>query len=770
MSFNFGPTLLRWIEAHMPAVYQRILGADRVSLERLGHGNALAQPYDHVILPLATERDRETELIWGISDFEQRFRRRPEAVWLPETAVNEPTLGALVRHNMRFVILSPFQALRVRPFGEEKWLDVSKGRIDTTQPYRCFVRDSSGRKDPERYIDIFFYQGTLSKEVGFGDLLKDAHLFCSRFVEASHPLRGRPQLIHIATDGETYGHHKKFGEMALAYALRHGLVSRGMEITNYGAFLDRFPPLYEVEIDEGPEGEGTSWSCFHGVDRWKEDCGCSTGAAAGWNQKWRKPLREAVDFLRDRLAVVFEEEGAKLFHDPWEARNGYVHLIRDRSSEARKRFFERFGRGEMDEKRVARALQLLEMERHSLQMFTSCGWFFADLAGLETLIVLQHASRAMELAEGLTGHSVEEEFLQILAEARSNLPEMGDGRQIYERHVKPRSFGFEKVVSHYAFSFFTGEKEKKVFGFRVEGVEEEKVKLGELPLLIGHVKVTSEIIPEEKGFLFAVASFEKEPLRAWVSECGEKASFSALKDHITSVTPRDQEERKQALDSKLGDRSFTLRDLPKEEQERLFGRLFRDEIFRYRRACSDLFDVSNGVAKPLVAEGFRLPSEFRLAAEISLRDRLLEEIRKLREDLNGATERSQIDGIIEEAQGYGLTLWKEPLESVLQDWLNDRVRTLKEVLETRPSTGAERIDELLLLLQGTKRWGVEIRKEEAQDQLYEVLESLSEAIEEDWWERGVVRSFPENLLALAEKLGLSVDRFRKFVLPSRRPS
>jgi alpha-amylase/alpha-mannosidase (GH57 family) len=299
ISFNFGPTLLPWLEKHFPSVYQRILEADRESLRRFGRGNAIAQVYNHIIMPLANNRDKETEILWGMADFEKRFHRKPEALWLPETAVNYATLRVLVKYGMRYLILSPFQALRVKPLGGKKWTDVSQGRIDTTRPYRCFIQDASGKKLLDQFIDIFFYNGIISKEIAFGDLLKDGNHFCNRFTQFHQESKQRPQLIHVATDGETYGHHMKFGEMALAYALDKGFPTRGLELINYGSFLKRFPPVHEVEIDEGPKGEGTSWSCGHGVGRWKENCGCSTGGQPGWNQEWRKSLREGLDFLRD---------------------------------------------------------------------------------------------------------------------------------------------------------------------------------------------------------------------------------------------------------------------------------------------------------------------------------------------------------------------------------------------------------------------------------------------------------------------------------------
>ena len=284
ISFNFGPTLLSWLEEKSPLIYQKVIEADREGLKRFGHGNAMAQVYNHIIMPLANERDKETEVLWGIADFEKRFHRKPDAMWLPETAVNDATLRVLVKYGMKYLILSPFQAMRVRPFGGKKWADVSQGRIDPTQPYRCFIGDASGRKRTDEFIDIFFYDGMISREVSFGDLLRDGNVFCEQFAKAYQPSKKRPQLIHIATDGETYGHHKKFGDMALAYALKDGFPSRGFEIINYGAYLKKFPPVHEVEIEEGLKGEGTSWSCTHGIGRWKEDCGCSTGGKEGWNQ------------------------------------------------------------------------------------------------------------------------------------------------------------------------------------------------------------------------------------------------------------------------------------------------------------------------------------------------------------------------------------------------------------------------------------------------------------------------------------------------------
>jgi hypothetical protein len=340
ISFNFGPTLLSWLEEKSPLIYQKVIEADREGLKRFGHGNAMAQVYNHIIMPLANERDKETEVLWGIADFEKRFHRKPDAMWLPETAVNDATLRVLVKYGMKYLILSPFQAMRVRPFGGKKWADVSQGRIDPTQPYRCFIGDAAGRKRTDEFIDIFFYDGTISREVSFGDLLRDGNVFCEQFAKAYQPSKKRPQLIHIATDGETYGHHKKFGDMALVFALKDGFPSRGFEIINYGAFLKRFPPVYEVEIEAGPKGE-EPLSCIHGVGRWKEDCGAAWRERR-WNQNG-EDLREALTF-KDKLASSMKR-GRKIFNDVW-GKKWIYQSASDRSpgdSRFSKPLCERFG-------------------------------------------------------------------------------------------------------------------------------------------------------------------------------------------------------------------------------------------------------------------------------------------------------------------------------------------------------------------------------------------------------------------------------------------
>jgi alpha-amylase/alpha-mannosidase (GH57 family) len=766
ISFNFGPTLLSWLEEKSPLIYQKVIEADREGLKRFGHGNAMAQVYNHIIMPLANERDKETEVLWGIADFEKRFHRKPDAMWLPETAVNYATLRVLVKYGMKYLILSPFQALRARPFGGKKWADVSQGRIDPTQPYRCFIRDASGKKRTDQFIDIFFYEGMISRDVSFGDLLRDGNAFCEQFARAYQPSKKGPQLIHIATDGETYGHHKKFGDMALAYALKEGLPSREFEIINYGAFLKRVPPVYEVEIDEGPKGEGTSWSCMHGVGRWKEDCGCSTGGREGWNQKWRKPLREALDFLRDELASLYEKEGEKIFRDVWEARNGYIEVILDRSPQGIRRFLETFATKTLDEKGRIKGLRLLEMERHALLMYTSCGWFFADLSGLETVQILKYASRAIQLAEELTGQGVEEKFVEYLSRAKSNLPEMGDGKQVYQTLVKPSSVTLEKVVNHFAVSsFFAGEeKERKIFSYRTEVLKYEKMKRDDHLLVLGQVRVTSEIISETKEFLFGLIPSTKDIFRTWVSEYDGGILFNTLREKGTETLEKGEEEMEKTLTSLLGNRIFTLRDVLKEEKQAIFQKLIEKDLKEYLKIYAELYDRSKQTVEALAREGFEIPYEIRVAAEVTLSDQLLKAVKDLRRDLKGALRKGDIDKIIDEAKRLGYHLRKEETILVLKDMLKEsmgRLRGLKEGLDL--GSQEEQIEALILLLDQAEKWGLEIPKEEVQDSMDEILKEYVLGLEESWWGEGKGKPFSPKLISLADKLDFNVERFSKMV-------
>lgn len=427
ISFNFGPTLLIWMQAAHPEVYTQILRADRISERRFGHGNALAQVYGHCILPLASEVDRTTQVRWGIADFIHRFGRDPEGMWLPETAVDLASLQTLAEHGIRFTILAPSQARRVR-HGHGPWVETARSPLDTLRPYRC--RLAHGKE-----IVIFFYEGDPAHDIAFNGLLHDGVAMARRLMER---VTAAPAgaLISVATDGESYGHHHRFGEMALAAALDAVDASQGVQLTNYASYLARQAVHDEVEIHEQ-----SAWSCAHGIERWRSDCGCHTGGQPGWNQAWRAPLRSSLEWLKGELDTLFVERGAALFHDPWAARNDYIHIllaVHETSLDERYReqLLAQHGRA-ASAAAANESWRLLEMQRFGLLCFTSCAWFFDDCAGIETTQILIYAARAIELAAAL-GRGLEADFLERLAAMHSNLPGRPDGRKLYDQLIRPR--------------------------------------------------------------------------------------------------------------------------------------------------------------------------------------------------------------------------------------------------------------------------------------------------------------------------------------------
>ena len=414
MSFNVGPTLLKWMEEADPETYAAILQADRESAQRLGYGNALAQAFHHTILPLSPIRDVRTQVRWGIADFRHRFGREPEGMWLPETAMNEDVLEVLIEEGIGFTILAPNQAA-VWTDDEHVW---HAPPVDTRAPYRWNHRDRSGRS-----LTIFFYDGELSRQIAFAGAASDAEAFLHLFVER---LQEDHQLVHAATDGETYGHHKKFTDLGLGYALFVEAEKRSLEVTNYAAHLAADPPVREVIVIGG---EGSSWSCAHGVGRWARDCGCSTGGEPGWNQRWRAPLRAALDVVRDAADEAYDRLGSELLGDPWAARDEYVQVVI--GAVTVDDFVTKRAARPLDDEARDQARKLLRLQEMAMSMYTSCGWFFNDIGGIETVQVLAYARATMELLSELGQPTPQQTFLDLLAAAESNDPDIGTGADVY---------------------------------------------------------------------------------------------------------------------------------------------------------------------------------------------------------------------------------------------------------------------------------------------------------------------------------------------------
>jgi hypothetical protein len=565
ISFDFGPTLLSWMERHSPETYQAIIEADRSSMERFsGHGSAIAQAYNHMIMPLANKRDKYTQILWGIKDFEYRFNRLPEGMWLPETAVDLETLDILAGFGITFTILSPRQARRFRRINDEHWHDVSDTGIDSTTPYIC--RLPSGRT-----INIFFYNAPITHDIAFGDLLKSGDAFAKRLYDAFPSGTEWPPFVHIATDGETFGHHHRGGEMALTYCLY--LIESGdiAKLTNYGEYLERHSPLWEVEIHEN-----SSWSCGHGVERWRDNCGCNTGLNLGWTQAWRRPLRDGLDMLRDSISSLYEEEAGRYMKDPWVARDEYISIIMNRSEDVLEGFFNRHAIGSLTGDERVRVIKLLEMQRNAMLMYTSCGWFFDDISGIETVQVMQYASRVMQLAEDLHNISLEKDFIETLRRAPSN--RLRDGAEVYERFVSPVSLDLLRVGAHYAITSVFEEypEEAAIYCYKARGEIYDIKEAGKQRLITGKTTITSRITLEQRVLSFAVLHLGDHNVNAGVMDFVSDDAYTVMRDALFSAFETgDIAEVIRGIDNFFGENTYSLRHLFKDQQRRIATQLLR---------------------------------------------------------------------------------------------------------------------------------------------------------------------------------------------------
>ncbi|MDP8249145.1 MAG: DUF3536 domain-containing protein [Candidatus Tritonobacter lacicola] len=621
ISFNFGPTLISWYERQFPDGYEWILDADRISRERNnGHGNAVAQIYNHVIMPLTNRRDQVTEVLWGIRDFEQRFKRKPEGMWLSETACNYATVEVLIKFGIKFIILSPTQAERIRKMGGKKWIDVSAGTIDTRRPYRLFLKNREGKTVRGKHIDVFFYNMSLSQAVAFEDVLVDAKYFADRIESHFDPNSNDPQLVSIVTDGESFGHHRSFADMGLAYLLKYELPKRNIHVVNYASYLELNPPDWTVEIKTGRNGEGTSWSCSHGVDRWKNDCGCTTSSRPGWDQKWRAPMRMALDKLRDELARIYEEAGGKIFKDPWTARNDYIDIILDRSPEKIEAFFKSHLKVKPTHDVVVRGLSLLEMQKHSLLMYTSCGWFFAEISGTEAVQNILYAARAIQLARELTGKNLDGLFLPALKEAKSNLREYGDGWGVYEKLVRPSIVSREQLVSHYAISLLLEQKPDSLYCYTFNLLDSFCKELAGIKILAGDLEIVSAPTRETGRMIFLVTQLTDIKIFCYVKKYAGENEYLKFKKSILHLTEEDvlRGEIDEITNFLFWGRSFGLKDLFRDERNRIFNIIIKEKIEKMRSMYSKLlheyFPIMTGYWKL----GMEFPDDLKKDIELAL--------------------------------------------------------------------------------------------------------------------------------------------------------
>lgn len=654
ISFNFGPTLLSWLERHDPATYRSILEADELSRQRYsGHGSALAQVYNHMIMPLANRRDKTTQVLWAMQDFGERFKREPEGMWLPETAVDLETLEVLADAGILFTILAPRQAARIRePARNCRWHDVGDGRIDPSRAYRCHL--PSGKT-----ICLFFYDAPVSSDIAFNGLLNSGDSFARRLVGTFSSSRHWSQLVHIATDGETFGHHHRYGDRALAYCL-HVIESQNLaRLTNYGEYLERHPPTHQVEIYEN-----SSWSCVHGVERWRNHCGCNSGTQPGSHQGWRKPLREAMDWLRDTVAVIFDEKASQMLNSPWDARNGYIKVVLQRSPEIIEEFFSLHAARELTVEEKRNALMLLEMQRNAMLMYTSCGWFFDEVSGIETVKVMQYAAMVIQLAERLGGGPLEEEFLNRLESVPGNLH--NNARRVYELYVDPMKLDLLRVGVHYAISslFEDYTEETRLYCYRVEREIHKVHGSGKLRLAIGKAHVSSDLTWERDTLSYAVLHLGDHNINGAVRKFQGEEAFSLMENESLAVFDRgDILELIRVLDRHFGMNSFSIWHLFKDEQRKVVNQVLELTYTDIEVSCRRIFVNYHAVMSFLRDLSIPLPKPLAMAAEyiINVDLRRLFEVEDI--DLQ------KLENLIIEADRWQLPLDRDLLGFTAGPWI-----------------------------------------------------------------------------------------------------
>ncbi len=713
ISFNFGPTLLSWLKENAPRTYRMIQDGERRSRKIFsGHSSAMAQGYNHMIMPLASLQDRITQIRWGIADYEKHFGAKPEGMWLAETAADSATLELLAAHGIRFTVLAPHQCKRIRPLkvgeGEDsaEWTETPESAVDTTRPY--LMRFESGVT-----LAVFFYNGPNSRAIAFEGLLNSGENLAAR-LKSGFKEGARPQLASVATDGESYGHHHKHGEMALAYALYLLERDRTVKLANFGCYLEQFPPEYECEIVEN-----TSWSCAHGVDRWRLDCGCN-GGRRGCNQAWRAPLRQALDRLRDALLPLTEQEGAKLFSDVWAARDGYIHVILDRSPESVDSFFNAHQNHPLSAQERTRALELMEMQRHAQLMYTSCGWFFDDIGGIETVQIIAYAARVLQLATQLFGEqaaALEPAFLGRMAEARSSDPAAGDGAQIYRACVKSKELRLEQVAAHYAISsvFTSFAEETDLYCYRVRRISYDTYPSGRGRLALGRAHIESAITGHADSFSFAVLHFGDQNITAAVKPYAESDAsrfepFARLA--AEQVMRADFPEVMRLVDREYGAANYSLTSLFTDEQRRIVQLILNSTLWDIESSLTTIYQDHASLLHYLSQAGLPKPPALTLAAGFAINA-----------GLRRAIEADPIDPA--QLRSY-LALAKADqvaLETATLSYLTDQ-RTKRAMVELQMSSGSlEMLDRALVLARALAEFPFEPNLWQAQNIWYEILRS-----------------------------------------------
>jgi len=663
ISFNFGPTLLSWMEKKAPKVYNAILEADRDSRRIYsGHGSALAQVYNHIIMPLANDRDKHTQVIWGIKDFEFRFNRKPEGMWLAETAVDTPTLEALARHGIKFTILAPRQAKRVRRIGDGTWHDVMGEKLDSRRPYLCQLPSGAT-------ISLFFYDGMISQDLAFGGLVYNGENIARRLLAVFNEDEQEPMLANIATDGETYGHHHRFADRSLSYCVHYVESNNLAQMTIYGDFLEKHPPVYEVEIVEN-----TSWSCYHGIERWRRDCGCNSGRPV-WKQAWREPLRNALDWLRDELAKIFEKELKDFVKNPWALRNDYIEIILNRKEDRVEKFLAEKVRDDLTREEKTKILRLLEMQRHGLLMYTSCGWFFDEISGIETVQIIQYAARAIQIAYEVCGKNLEDYFLEYLAQAPSNIPEIENGAKVYEYFVKPAVVDLMRVGAHYAISSLFEDYPKKIDLYSYTALSDVHIvnEAGNRRLAFGRVRLKSNITLDERAITYAVFHLGDHNLHAGIREYVDDEKFEQMQKKISEPFElSDVPQVIQVINEEFDNNNYSLWHLFRDENRKVFNHILESTLEEMDVYFRQIYDNQYPIMTAMGNMRSALPKPLKTAAEFTLNN----EVRRIIES-DEQMDLNRLERIGDEVKRFSIDLDTLQLGLVATQKINDLVDQFK---------------------------------------------------------------------------------------------
>ena len=607
ISFNFGPTLLSWMESYATETYEAILEADRQSIVNFGgHGSAVAQVYNHIIMPLANKQDKETQILWGIRDFESRFKRKPEGMWLAETAVDTETLELLAENKIKFTILAPRQAKAVRKIGSPQWTEVNDRSVNTKKVYQCNL--PSGKS-----MALFFYDGDISQGIAFNGLLNDGKVFADRLINALDFQDQSSQLVHVATDGETYGHHHKHGEMALAFCLDFIDKDDRVNLTNYAQFLSLNPAV----VDEAQIIENSSWSCVHGVERWRANCGCN-GGKPEWHQLWRQPLRESLDWLRQSVSVIFEREASKVVNYPWKARNEYIHVVLKRNDDSVNRFLKDHALSDAHPNQI---LRIMEMQRHAMLMYTSCGWFFDEISGIETIQVMQYACRVIQLANQICNEDLELEFIKRLAEAPSNATAYQTGDEVYKKLVLPSRTNLQRVGMHYAVSsIFEDEPEAlTIFNYSTSNEAFVKKEAGEQKLVLGITKVKSLVTRSEKKFTFAVIYLGKHNIIGNISLNMEPDEFVSMQFRMVKAFEEGRlGEMIGLIQMYFGPDKYTLWHLFQDEKRKILDQISQESMAELESSLRRSYNRDDPLINALSTNNIPIPPAYKTTFEYIL--------------------------------------------------------------------------------------------------------------------------------------------------------